>query len=744
MKILFVLKQSNYFPLYSGLITTLTERGHSLRVAWPEDDAFERAEPVSLPVSRDVWHPRRSDEWADLASFVRRLADYVRYLDPGYSGATKLRARAFDKLLETFSYGARRPSPGWSDIALACTAQERERVLRLSDLIERSIPSDPAQEAFIESDRPDVVLVCPLIDLGSAQTDVIKSARRLGIPTGMVLYSWDNLSTKGGLHIRPDRMFVWNEVQRQEALTLHGYPLEQSIATGAPRFDEFFRLVPVTDRASFHAPLGLDPDRPTLLYLGSSKFVVTTTELPFIREWVRAIRGCSDDALRRANIIIRPHPDVKEWDGEGEVEQVVWTGQGGKGLLTRPIADRHVVVLRTNYRRAQAFYDALHHSTAVVGLNTSAALEAAIVGRPVFTIIAGDEVADGQSSTLHFHYLLERNGGCVSPAVDFREHVRQLSASLAGPRPGARLREFARSFVRPMGLDVPASDVLAAAIEREFTGAAATRGESPLTSPATSPSRVEGDTHPPTSAAPPAPGVVRLDFPKTDIWLHATSATERRVRAKTCRREPWSVEWLRERVRREDVFYDIGANVGIFALIAAKHIGALVVAFEPGYANFARLCENVQLNDCFRAIVPVPLPLGEKAGMVGFKYRSLEPGQSRHALLESPWEPRAVLGSRPMYIQPVCAMTLDAAVEQFALPSPHHMRIDVDGAELRVLQGAGSVLAGPQLRTILLEVEQKNWEPVCAVLKATGFDLRGEHARKDRARAPTSARFERD
>jgi len=334
--------------------------------------------------------------------------------------------------------------------------------------MEHAIPSDARHAAFIESDRPDVVLVSPLIDLGSAQTDVIKSAKQLGIPTGMVLYSWDNLSTKGGLHVQPDRMFVWNELQRKEAAALHGYPVEQTIATGAPRFDDFFRLAPMTDRTSFHAPLGLDPAHRSLMYLGSSKFVVTGTELPFIRAWLREVRRSPDETLRNCNVIVRPHPDVKVWDEEGPAEMVRWAGVDGKGRVTRPIDDRKVVVLRTHYRRAQAFYDALHHSAAVVGLNTSAALEAAIVGRPVFTLLAGEDAANGQDSTLHFHYLLERNGGCVSLSSSFDEHVRQLAAALAGTDHGPRLRAFAKNFVRPAGLDVPAATVLASAIEQEL------------------------------------------------------------------------------------------------------------------------------------------------------------------------------------------------------------------------------------------------------------------------------------
>jgi len=468
MKILFVLKQRNYLTTFSGAVAALASRGHAVRLAWPDEDV-SLPEGLSSPcISVDLWEPKRGDEWAPVVGTVRRAADYLRYLEPEYAAAVKLRARSFEKLLHSLSKGDRVPDAGWSEIGRALTPEERDRLMTVTRLMEQAIPSDAKHEAFIESNRPDAVLVSPLIDLGSAQTDVIKSAKALGIPTGMVLYSWDNLSTKGGLHIHPDCMFVWNELQRTEAETLHDYPIERAIATGAPRFDDFFNLRPATDRQAFFAPLGLDPNRRCLIYLASSKFVITESELPFITSWVREIRRSDDDTLRNCNIIVRPHPDVKSMGDEGEAEQVRWSGIEGKGHLTRPIDDPRVVVLRTHYRRAQAFYDALHHSAAVVALNTSAAIEAAIVGRPVFTLRAGDEAADGQESTLHFHYLLEKNGGCVSLSSGFDEHVRQVSAAMKSGDAGPRLRAFAHSCVRPAGLDVPASEVLAAAIEKQL------------------------------------------------------------------------------------------------------------------------------------------------------------------------------------------------------------------------------------------------------------------------------------
>ena len=234
---------------------------------------------------------------------------------------------------------------------------------------------------------------------------------------------------------------------------------------------------------------------------------------------------------------------------------------------------------------------------------------------------------------------------------------------------------------------------------------------------------------------------VRLDFPGVDIWLRATSMPERKWRARSCAKEPFTVRWIQESIGKDDVLYDIGANVGTFSLIAAMSRGASVVAFEPGYANFARLCENIQLNGCSGDIIPVPLPLSDAPGLLSFNYRSLEPGQSRHVLGDAAFVPGP--RSTSTYVQPVCATTLDRAVADFGLQPPNHLKIDVDGSEVRVLKGAGAVLRGAQLRTVLIESDAEQWDALAAEFTAAGFALTAKHARPGKDDAPAYALWAR-
>ena len=169
-----------------------------------------------------------------------------------------------------------------------------------------------------------------------------------------------------------------------------------------------------------------------------------------------------------------------------------------------------------------------------------------------------------------------------------------------------------------------------------------------------------------------------------------------------------------------DVVYDIGANVGTFSLIAALGRGASVVAFEPGYANFARLCENIWLNSCNELILPVPLPLLDKTAQTRFRYRTLEPGQSRHVIdaVDAPVRsPKQLYGVEQM----MCGIRLDEARVLFALPNPNHIKLDVDGTELRALNGALETLRATSLKSVLIEADPDGWPRIEQVSSDAGL-----------------------
>ena len=120
------------------------------------------------------------------------------------------------------------------------------------------------------------------------------------------------------------------------------------------------------------------------------------------------------------------------------------------------------------------YFDSMYHSVTVVGLNTTAMIEAAIVGRSVHTLLF-PEYEDTQGATFHFDYLFTVGGGILRPARSFEEHEDQLAAVLAGTtsrRTTSRSASSASSS-GPYGLDVAATPRFVEEVER--LGAAQTR-----------------------------------------------------------------------------------------------------------------------------------------------------------------------------------------------------------------------------------------------------------------------------
>jgi FkbM family methyltransferase len=225
--------------------------------------------------------------------------------------------------------------------------------------------------------------------------------------------------------------------------------------------------------------------------------------------------------------------------------------------------------------------------------------------------------------------------------------------------------------------------------------------------------------------------VVPLDYAAHPIRLLATSPMERKWRARSCKKEPWTVAWIEESMGGGGVLYDVGANVGTFSLVAAKVCArrGTVVAFEPGFASYAHLCGNIVLNRCEAIIIPVPLAVAGTNGLGSFRYLSLDPGQSRHDFKQDSWDANEA-DTPKRYVQPVLSMTLDSAISTFSLPVPNHLKVDVDGGEIDVLQGAPQTLANPALRSILIEIDESQTDSVMKILDASGFVLARTHKGK--------------
>ncbi len=224
--------------------------------------------------------------------------------------------------------------------------------------------------------------------------------------------------------------------------------------------------------------------------------------------------------------------------------------------------------------------------------------------------------------------------------------------------------------------------------------------------------------------------IEKMDYERCDIWLNIDSKTEYKVRINSCKKEPDTVQWIENFLQPGDVFYDIGANVGVYSFVAAKFLKdqVQVYAFEPAFMNFSQLCKNIHLNKCQDNIIPLQIALSDKTTLDSFNYSSLIVGRAQNTLGEAIDEQGKTF--KPVLKQYILSYQIDDLIANFGLLVPNHLKIDVDGIEFLVLKGAAQTLANPLVRSIIVELsEGEREQEVTNYLLDKGFKLHSKHPR---------------
>ncbi|MFO0760788.1 MAG: FkbM family methyltransferase [Byssovorax sp.] len=143
-------------------------------------------------------------------------------------------------------------------------------------------------------------------------------------------------------------------------------------------------------------------------------------------------------------------------------------------------------------------------------------------------------------------------------------------------------------------------------------------------------------------------------------------------------------------LRPGDLFVDVGANIGAYTVLASAVCGATTIAVEPVPETFARLLENLRVNDVLDRVTPENIGLSSSEGVLVFT-TGLD--AANHALL-----PGESFGGATIEVK---VKTLDA----LCIPRvPELVKIDVEGLEVELLKGAPATLASPALLAVILEL----------------------------------------
>lgn len=408
--------------LRTGVVSRVLEAHPTVRVVLVsplvKDAAF----------AKEFTHPRIALE--DLpahrpAGLEARLLALVQaaYLDSGVTESVKIRrAEALEK-------GAVR----WvraKKLLASVIAPSMVNPTTRYDLSDRLVSHPWAEELFDRYQPAMLVVSNP--GLIFSEVPLLRTAARRRVWSVAVDPSWDNFTNKLIPVRRVNRLIVWNELMKEQAVSLHGYQADDIRLAGTPQWDPYFTDGVLLPRDTFMRQVGADPAQRLV--------TLTTTPLELYAHYDRVIRALvqarADGAWPQpVQLLVRVHPrdDRARYAEFAHLPGVIVekpfkeTVRAGDGMAVDVTAEtqRHLA-------------NTMAHSDVVVQVASTIAIEAAIFDTPVVNISFDGEApapftrsARRYQQFTHFANILRR--GAVRDAASPAEMVQQVGRYLAEP-----------------------------------------------------------------------------------------------------------------------------------------------------------------------------------------------------------------------------------------------------------------------------------------------------------------------
>jgi len=193
-------------------------------------------------------------------------------------------------------------------------------------------------------------------------------------------------------------------------------------------------------------------------------------------------------------------------------------------------------------------------------------------------------------------------------------------------------------------------------------------------------------------------------------------------------KEPETIEWINT-FSDKDVFWDIGANVGVYTLYAALRNMA-VVSFEPSPNNYYLLNRNIEINKMENRISALCIAFNDTTRLDFLYMANTELGGALNSFAEAvDWKGNSFSVS---FKQAMLGFSIDDFIRQFNPPFPNHIKIDVDGIENKIIKGAEKTLSDRRVKSILVELDSSRagyCKEVMVEVEKAGLKLiKKEHA----------------
>lgn len=193
-------------------------------------------------------------------------------------------------------------------------------------------------------------------------------------------------------------------------------------------------------------------------------------------------------------------------------------------------------------------------------------------------------------------------------------------------------------------------------------------------------------------------------------------------RAKTfSEKEPETLSWI-DRIPSGSILWDVGANIGLYSVYAAKK-NIQVYGFEPSVFNLEILARNLYINKVNDHVTIIPFALSNETKTSIMRFTTTEWGGALSTFDKNfGWDGRAI---KEVFSYQTFGVKADLLFDDMGIRAPEYLKIDVDGIEHLILEGAIKILS--KVKEILIEVNddfEGQASGVQNILLTSGFKLR--------------------
>lgn len=192
-------------------------------------------------------------------------------------------------------------------------------------------------------------------------------------------------------------------------------------------------------------------------------------------------------------------------------------------------------------------------------------------------------------------------------------------------------------------------------------------------------------------------------------------------------KEPETIDWINNFKKKRFIFWDIGANIGLYSVYnAIKNKHSISIAFEPSTANLRILSRNISMNNLENRIKIFSLPLTDKPP----KFMCLRESFTLEGASMNTFGERFDFQGKKLMSKinyPLYGMNINYLLSNKLLKLPDYIKIDVDGIEHLILKGGDKFLKSKKIRSVLVEINenfQKQFNSVLKFMKKNNFKIR--------------------